>query len=89
MLYEKMETTLAKAKIIRPYVERLITSAKIDTLAARRAALAKLTDKKAVKKLFEEIGPRYKTRAGGYTRIRRVQTRLSDSAECAIISLIE
>lgn len=89
-LYEKLDTTLAKAKALRSYAERLITGAKVDTLAARRAALAKLTDKNAVKKLFEVIGPRCQSRQGGYTRIRRVMTRRAgDAGERAVISLVE
>lgn len=89
-LYEKLDTTLAKAKVLRSYAERMITTAKIDTLAARRAALAKLTDKKAVKKLFEVIGPKYQKRAGGYTRIRRLSARRAgDAGEHAIISLVD
>lgn len=89
-LYDKIDTTLAKAKVLRSYAERLITSAKVDTLASRRAALAKLTDKKAVAKLFEVIGPKYKNRAGGYTRIRRISARrVGDAGEHAIISLVD
>jgi len=89
ILHEKIETTVAKAKSLRPYVERLITSAKEDSLAARRRALVKLSHKNAVKKLFEVIGPKYKDRKGGYLRIRRTTRRDGDSAEKAQISLVE
>ena len=89
-LYEKLDTTLAKAKVLRSYAERMITAAKVDSLPARRAALAKLTDKKAVNKLFAVLGPKYLNRAGGYTRIRRVMTRRAgDAGEHAIISLVD
>jgi large subunit ribosomal protein L17 len=89
LLYEKIETTVAKAKLLRPYAERLITASKVDTLAARRQALSKLTHKNATKKLFEVLGPRYKDRKGGYTRIRRTARRVGDRAEMAILSLVE
>jgi len=89
ILHEEIETTVAKAKSLRPYVERLITSAKEDTIAARRRALIKLSHKNAVKKLFEVIGPKYKERKGGYTSIHRTSRRSGDSAEKAKISLVE
>ena len=89
LLYEKIETTLAKAKLLRSYSERLITLARADNVAARRQALRKLTHKNAVKKLFEVLGPRYKDRPGGYPRIRRASRRIGDRAEMAILSLVE
>jgi large subunit ribosomal protein L17 len=88
-LHEKYETTLPKAKDLRRVVDRLITIAKTDTLANRRHAYSYLLDKKAVQKLFAVIGPRYKTRPGGYTRILRTRYRHGDSALLAHISLVE
>ncbi|OIO48335.1 MAG: 50S ribosomal protein L17 [Parcubacteria group bacterium CG_4_9_14_0_2_um_filter_41_8] len=88
-LYEKIETTIAKAKALRPYAEKLITKAGNDTVAARRSADNKLTHKNAVKKLFEVLGPKYKDRKGGYTRIQRSGIRKGDSGEKAIISLVD
>ncbi|MBU2575537.1 50S ribosomal protein L17 [Patescibacteria group bacterium] len=88
-LYEKVETTVAKAKALRPFAEKLITLGAKDSVAGRRSADKKLTHKNAVKKLFEVIGPKYKDRKGGYTRIRRTSVRKGDSAEKAIISLVD
>jgi len=68
--HEEIVTTIAKAKELRPFVEKLVTLAKQGDLHARRMALAKLPDKVAVKKLFDEIGPRFADRKGGYTRSR-------------------
>ncbi len=87
-LYEKIETTVAKSKSLRSYEERLITLTKKDTVSGRRAADKSLSHKNAVKKLFEVIGPKYKDRDGGYTRIRRTVRRAGDSAEKTIISLV-
>lgn len=88
VLHEKIETTVAKAKALRPYAERLVTLAKSDSVAARRAADRKLARKTAVKKLFEVLGPKYKSRAGGYLRIRRTGPRPGDSSEQAAISFV-
>lgn len=88
ILYEDIETTPAKAKILRSYVEKLITLAKADTVAHRRIALNRLTHKNAVKKLFEVLGPRYNARSGGYARIRRLGTRAGDTAPLVKISLV-
>src|SRR4051812_45466541 len=75
-------TTLAKAKELRPFVEKLVTLAKQGDLHARRMALAKLPDKGAVQTLFQDIGPRFADRDGGYTRIiRRHQVRLGDAGQ--------
>jgi large subunit ribosomal protein L17 len=87
-LYEKIETTVAKAKALRSYSERLITLAKVDNVAHRRRADKSLMHKNALKKLFEVIGPKYKEKAGGYTRIRRTTLRKGDSGEKATISLV-
>ena len=87
-LYEKIETTIAKAKVLRPYAEKLITLAKNDSVATRRRADRALMHKNAVKKLFKVISPKYKDTKGGYTRIRRTTQRAGDSAQKAIISLV-
>jgi len=86
---ERIETTLAKAKAIRPLAEKMITLGKRGDLHARRQALAFIQKKAVVKKLFDEIAPRYQNRPGGYTRIIRTGTRRGDSAEMAIIELVE
>lgn len=87
--YERFETTVPKAKELRPVVERLVTLAKNDTLAARRQAYSYLMDKAVVHKLFTEIGPRNATRNGGYTRIVRTRVRPGDAAELAVIELVD
>ena len=87
-LYEKIETTVAKAKALRSYAEKLITLAKEDTVAHRRKADKMLEHRNAVKKLFKVIGPKYKDRKGGYASIRRTTKRQGDSAEKAIITLV-
>ena len=87
--YEKVETTLAKAKFVRPEVEKLITISKVDSVANRRLLLKKLSDKKIVDKLLDDLGPRFKSRNGGYTRIRRTGIRHGDVAEMAQISFVE
>jgi large subunit ribosomal protein L17 len=95
--HERIETTMPKAKELRPFVERLITIAKRGvasgdangkSLHARRLVLAELPDKAIVGKLFESIAPRYAERPGGYTRILRVGFRRGDSAEVAQVELI-
>ncbi len=95
--HEHIETTVPKAKELRPFVERLITLAKRGVAAgeangkvlhARRMVLAELVDKTVVGKLFDTIAPRYAERAGGYTRILRVGFRRGDSAEVAQIELV-
>lgn len=87
--FERFETTVQKAKEIRPVVERLITLGKNDTLAARRQAYSYLMDKAVVHKLFAEIGPRCKSRNGGYTRIVRTRFRNGDAAQLAVIELVD
>lgn len=87
--YERFETTVPKAKELRPVVERLITLGKKDTLAARRQAYGYLTDKAIVHKLFADVGPRCKERNGGYTRIVRTRVRKGDAAEMAVIELVD
>ena len=85
---EKIQTSEAKAREIAPLFEHLITRAKQDTLVARRELLRYL-DKTLVKKMVEEIGPRYRDRQGGYTRITKIATRKTDGAKMAIIELVK
>jgi large subunit ribosomal protein L17 len=87
--HERIETTTAKAKAVKPEVERLITLAKRGDLHARRQALSALgQDKFMVYKLFDEIAPRYAERAGGYTRILKLGPRKSDATEMALLELV-
>jgi large subunit ribosomal protein L17 len=86
--YEKIETTLPKAKELRSYVEKLITKAKKGDFNAHRAVFAALQDKESTKKLVEEIAPRYSERNGGYTRIIKTRKRVGDAAEMAFIELV-
>lgn len=85
----KIKTTLKKAKVLRRYVEKLITDAKIDGINQRRRAYSYLKSKKVVKKLFTEIAPKFKDRNGGYTRIYHTGVRLGDAAPMALIEIIE
>ena len=87
--HEQIMTTLPKAKALRPFVERLITLARRDDLHARRLIISRLPEKKWAKKLFEEIGPRYMSRPGGYTRILKAGFRKGDNAPMAIIELLD
>jgi large subunit ribosomal protein L17 len=87
--HERIQTTEAKAKAVKPEVEKLITLAKRGNLHARRQALSALgQDKFVVYKLFEEIGPRYSERPGGYTRILKLGPRRSDSTEMVLLELV-
>ena len=87
--HERIETTVAKAKAVKPEVEKLITLARRGDLHARRQALAALgQDKFIVYKLFEEIAPRYAERPGGYTRILKLGPRKSDSTEMVFLELV-
>ena len=88
ILHERIETTVTRAKAVRPKVERMITLAKRDTLHARRQAAAYLYQPEAVRKLFDTIGPRFADRSGGYTRILRLGPRKGDGAETAILELL-
>jgi len=85
----KITTTEAKARRLRPYAERLITFAKRGDLHARREVLTVVTDKGVVHTLFTEIGPRFATRQGGYTRITKIGPRKGDNAPLAVIELVE
>jgi large subunit ribosomal protein L17 len=87
ILYEKIKTTAAKAKLLRGIVENLITKAKTENLAARRELISYLPKMGAVRKVFEELVPRFKERKGGYTRIHKIGTRKGDGAEIVEIAL--
>jgi len=87
--HEQIVTTLPKAKDLRRVAERLITLAKRGDLHARRLAAARLRDDKMVAKLFETLGPRYKERSGGYTRVLKAGFRYGDSAPVAVIELVD
>ena len=87
--YETIKTTVPKAKELRRVVEPIITLAKTDTQAARRRAFARLRDEALVDKLFADIGPRFKARAGGYTRILKMEPRAGDSAPMAVVMLVD
>ncbi|MCL2757981.1 MAG: 50S ribosomal protein L17 [Alphaproteobacteria bacterium] len=86
---EQIKTTLPKAKDLRGVVEKLITRAKVDTVANRRLVAAELQDAALVKKIFTVLGPRYKDRPGGYTRVLRAGFRYGDAAPMAIIELVD
>ena len=87
--HEQITTGVAKAKELRPYVEKLITLAKKGGLSNRRLAHARLLDDAQLAKLFEVLGPRYAARAGGYTRIIKAGLRASDASPIAIIELVD
>ena len=87
--HEQITTTLPKAKELRPVVEKLVTLGKRGDLHARRQAIAQIRDVPMVKKLFEVIGPRYKDRNGGYTRIMKAGFRYGDNAPVAVIEFVE
>src|SRR6185369_1399463 len=87
--HQRIKTTLAKAKAVRPLAEKMVTLGKKNSLHARRTALAVLRQKDAVKKLFADIAPRSKDRNGGYTRIIKLGQRKSDSAPVAFIEWVD
>ena len=87
--HELIKTTLPKAKELRKVVEPLITLAKKDTVANRRLAFARLRDRDMVTKLFNELGPRFATRPGGYTRILKFGFRQGDNAPMALVELLD
>jgi large subunit ribosomal protein L17 len=87
--HETIRTTVPKAKELRRVVEPLITLAKVDSLAKRRMAFSRLRDVSIVEKLFVDLGPRFKARAGGYTRILRMEPRPGDSADMALMQLVD
>lgn len=88
LIHEHVNTTLAKAKAVRPMVEKLITRGRVKTLHNRRELMKILMTETAVVKVLEELGPRYATRPGGYTRIIKLGTRKGDGAEMAQIQLV-
>lgn len=87
--HEVIKTTLPKAKELRRHAEPLITMAKDDSVAKRRLAFSRLRSKEAVGKLFNELGPRYKARPGGYLRILKCGYRSGDNAPMAIVELVD
>jgi large subunit ribosomal protein L17 len=87
--HEQIVTTLPKAKDLRPIVEKLVTLAKRGDLHARRQAISELRSIGTVKKLFETLGPRYKDRAGGYTRVLKAGFRYGDSSPVAVIEFVD
>jgi large subunit ribosomal protein L17 len=87
--HQRIKTTLAKAKAVRPLAEKMVTLGKQGSLHARRTALAVLRQKKAVKKLFDDIAPRSADRKGGYTRIIKLGQRKSDAAKVAFIEWVD
>jgi large subunit ribosomal protein L17 len=87
--HETIRTTLPKAKELRRVVEPLITLGKIDSEAHRRLAFSRLRDTAVVEKLFADLGPRFKARAGGYTRILRMVPRAGDNAPMALMQLVD
>lgn len=87
--HERIRTTDAKAKQLRPFVERLVTLGRQGTLAARRLAFSELGKKRAVHKLFTVLGPRFRDRPGGYTRVVKAERRMGDGAQMAYIEFVE
>jgi large subunit ribosomal protein L17 len=87
--HEAIRTTVPKAKELRRYVEPLITLGKSDSLANRRRAFAKLRDAEVVDKLFDDLGPRFAKRPGGYTRILHMENRPGDAAPMALMALVD
>ncbi len=87
--HERIETTTAKAKELRPYAERLITLARRGDVHARRLAARRIQDRTVLGKLFDDIAPRFQDRPGGYTRILKLGNRKGDAADMALIELVE
>jgi large subunit ribosomal protein L17 len=85
---ERVTTTVAKAKMLRPYAEKMITKARRGTLHDRRIILKDIEDTEVVTRLFDEVAPRYAERPGGYTRIVRLGPRRGDGAEMALVELV-
>lgn len=88
IIYEKIKTTEAKAKELRPFVEKIITKGKKGDLSARRAIISAIGDQKLAEKVITELGKRYKERKGGYTRITKLGFRVGDAAKIAVIELV-
>jgi large subunit ribosomal protein L17 len=88
--HERVVTTLPKAKVVKPFVEKLVTLAKKESVHHRRLVFAELRDKAATKKLFETLGPRFQARPGGYCRILRLaKPRVGDNGKRAILEFVE
>lgn len=85
---ERVTTTVTRAKMLRPYVEKMVTKARRGDLHARRMVLRKIQNNDAVTKLFDDVGPRYEDRDGGYTRIIKLGPRRGDGTEMAIIEFV-
>jgi len=88
VLKGKIRTTEARAKVLKPIIEKYITKSKNNTLAVRRQLIEYFYDEKAVNKLLKEIGPKYKERKGGYTRIIKLEPRKGDNSKMAIIEMV-
>lgn len=88
ILVGKIKTTEAKAKVLRPWIEKLITIGKIDSLSNRRRLISFLQNQAAVKEILTVLGPKYKERKGGYTRIIKLGQRKGDAAKMAIIEFV-
>lgn len=85
----RIETTEAKAKELRPYIEKLVTKATVNTVASKRLVISRLMNRKEeTKKLFDEIAPKYKDQKGGYTRIMKLPQRQGDAAKMALIEFV-
>ena len=85
---ERVTTTVAKAKMLRPYAEKMITKARTGSLHARRGILRDIGDTEVVTRLFDEVAPRYVERPGGYTRLVRLGPRRGDGAEMVVVELV-
>ncbi len=84
----RIKTTEAKAKALRPYVEKMVTTARLDSVATRRLLVARLGGRVKIDKLFKDIAPRYEKRSGGYTRIIKLPARAGDASPQAIIEFV-
>lgn len=87
--YESVKTTLVKAKALRPYVEKMITKAKVDTVHHKRLVMKQLYNRSIMLKLFNDIAPRFSERHGGYLRITKLGKRRSDGTEMAILDFVD
>ena len=85
----RIQTTIFRAKEVAPLAEKMVTLGKKNTLASRRQAMAYITKEDVVKKLFDDIAPKYSSRNGGYTRITRIGPRRGDAAEMAVLELVD
>ncbi len=88
IIHGQIETTEAKAKALRPFIEKLITKAKNDSLATTRLIISRLDGEREAMKLIKEIAPRYKDRNGGYTRITKISSTRDDAARMAVIAFV-